>query len=316
VSPSVDVLLATYNNETFLEEMLQSLLAQTFTSFRLVVSDDHSQDGTLETLRKYEPLFAGRMEIFEQGRPSGSAKANFATLMNMATADLILFADADDVWDGDKIRRTVTVLEEMEALHGPDRPAYVFSDARLIDEHGQDTGDSYWKYKRIKPSIADSLNGLLVCPPMLGCTSGVNRALLRLATPVPVDQVTGHDWWMILVANVFGNVRYLSEPTMSYRLHGNNASDQKPVSLAVYASKPGRLSVKMSGVRIGMDMRRLQAQAVLDRFGDQLPQKARASLMSFIDVPRQGYFRRRATLVGGRYLYSDIPRNIAMLAST
>lgn len=310
MSPQVDVLLATYNNEAYLEPMLDSLLAQTLASFRLIVSDDCSQDTSVQILQRYQPLFEGRMELHMQPTPSGSAKGNYAVLMEMASADYVLFADADDIWDDDKVMRTVAALQEVETEHGGEVPAFVFSDVRLIDGAGGAIGDSYWDFKKIRPSIAQSLGGLLVCPPMLGCASGANAALVRCATPVPVSQVTGHDWWMILVASVFGQVSPMDGPTMNYRLHGSNSSDQKEVKLTSYAKTPG----KMAAVRRGMHMRRLQARALIDHFGDELPGDARVRAETFIRTEQENFLRRRVTLVRGGYLYSDLPRNLAMLA--
>lgn len=308
-TPSVDILLATYNNDAYLERLLDSLLAQTFGNFRLIVSDDCSVDRTVEILHAFEPRFAGRMELHLRQIQSGSAKANFAALMEMFGADYALFADADDVWDEDKVERTVRALQRLEEARGRDVPAFVFSDVRLIDGDGLPLGDSYWQYKKIRPVVSRSLNRLLVCPPMLGCASGANAALMRRATPVPVTKVTGHDWWLILVARAFGEVGFLDEPTMSYRLHGNNSSDQKEVSLASYAKTSG----KLERVRRGMALRRLQADALLDQFGPDLPHSTKASVEAFAKTGRAGFIRRRATLLTGRYLYADLPRNLAML---
>lgn len=310
MSGRVEILMATYNNDSYLEKMLQSLLAQTCSDYRLIVSDDCSQDASVDILRSYQPMFGGRMDLHVRAEPSGSAKANYAGLMRRAAADHVLFADADDVWDEDKVSRTLSALEDVEAVDGPQTPAYVFSDVRLIDRDGQAIGGSYWRFKRIDPSIVRSLSRLLVCPPMLGCASGANRALVRLATPVPITAVTGHDWWMILVAQVFGRVRSIERPTMSYRLHGANSSAQKEVSLSSYARAPG----KAAAVRLGMQLRRLQAQALLDQFGAQLPKESRECVQAFVRTGNQGYLSRRATLVRGRYLYPDLPRNLAMLA--
>ena len=50
----VDILLATFNGEKYLEEQLDSILNQTYTNFRLLISDDASSDSTKEILKKYK----------------------------------------------------------------------------------------------------------------------------------------------------------------------------------------------------------------------------------------------------------------------
>lgn len=308
-SNSVEVLLATYNNEKFVGELLASLARQTMADFRLIVSDDASSDGTRQILDEYRPVFGGRMTVYERPERSWSAKANFSWLMTRSTADYVLFADADDVWDDDKVAVTVAALQEVENRTGTDTPVMVFSDARLIDGEGQQTGPSYWGYKKIKPQIADHLSQVLVCPPMLGCASGCNRALMAKATPVPFDEVTGHDWWLLLVAVAFGVAQPLRRATFSYRLHGANSSNQQQVNLGSYARSTG----KVERVRRGMMLRRKQAQALITVFGNGLPADARRTIERFVATGEQGPVRRRLSLLRGRYFYADLPRNAAML---
>ena len=50
----VDILLATYNGENYLVEQLESILSQTYSNFRLLISDDCSTDGTRKILEEYK----------------------------------------------------------------------------------------------------------------------------------------------------------------------------------------------------------------------------------------------------------------------
>ncbi len=312
-SGNVEILLATYNNEPYLGQLLDSLARQTMFDFHLIVSDDCSSDGTVQVIDDYRPIFGERMTVHRQPTPSGSAKANFSWLMTQSSADHVLFADADDVWDDDKVAVTLTALRDVERrCGGPTVPAMVFSDARLIDGQGGVTGPSYWEYKKIRPEIAGTLSQVLVCPPMLGCASGCNRALMSMATPVPFDQVTGHDWWLLLVAAAFGVAEPLRRPTFSYRLHGSNSSNQRPVNLGAYAKSSG----KVERVRRGMVARREQAQALIDYYGSRLPETERRTIERFVATGSQGPLGRRLGLLRGRYLYPDLPRNLAMLLAS
>ena len=49
----IDILLATYNGEEYINEQIDSILNQTYSNFRLLISDDNSTDKTLEILRDY-----------------------------------------------------------------------------------------------------------------------------------------------------------------------------------------------------------------------------------------------------------------------
>ncbi len=49
----IDILMATYNGERFLREQIDSILEQSFSDFRLLISDDLSKDNTREILNEY-----------------------------------------------------------------------------------------------------------------------------------------------------------------------------------------------------------------------------------------------------------------------
>jgi glycosyltransferase involved in cell wall biosynthesis len=306
--PTCDILLASYNATQFGPALLESLLAQTSQEFGLLVRDDGSGDGSLDLLRSYEERFGGRMRILEGGAPTGSALGNFSILMHETEADYVMFADIDDVWLPGKVAHTLDLLRRTEAAAAPGAPVYVFTDVTPVNAELEPITQSYWAFKKIDPAVGRSLRRSLVCPVMLGCASGVNRALLRLANPVPAT-VTGHDWWGQLVAAAFGEVAFSSEQTMLYRLHGSNQSNQKRVGFRDYL----RGRNKVAAVRHGMMRRREQAQALIDHFGDRLPVDRRQLISEFVATGSQGPIRRRLTILRGGYLYADAPRNVAML---
>ena len=50
----IDILMATYNGEKYLREQIESILSQTYSEFRLIISDDCSTDSTREIIKKYK----------------------------------------------------------------------------------------------------------------------------------------------------------------------------------------------------------------------------------------------------------------------
>ena len=69
----VDILLATYNGEQFLKSQIDSILNQTYTDFRLLISDDSSNDSTVSILKEYEKLDK-RIVLFLQEKNLGIMK--------------------------------------------------------------------------------------------------------------------------------------------------------------------------------------------------------------------------------------------------
>lgn len=303
-----DVLLATYNNADYIRKLIASIIAQSSSRFRLIIRDDGSTDDTVRILTEELKAFRNPYVLIK-GDPSGSAKANFARLIELSSARYTLFADADDIWDIDKVEYTLNALEQAERELGPETPIYVYSDARVVDGEDKPIAASYWSFKGIRPTRGMKLAMSLVCAPMLGCASGSNRALNRLCEPFPLAEVTGHDWWMLLVATAFGEARALDRATLSYRQHGSNVSMPKRSSLADYAKSDN----KVGRVRRGLYMRVKQARALITTYGDNLPPETRTIIERFVAIERQNFVRKRITLLQGGYLYPDAARNVAML---
>lgn len=309
--PTCDVLLATYNAGPYLSPMLNSLLEQTNSDYRLLVRDDGSKDSTREILTSYRDKFDGRMHILPDKNSSGSAKANFSLLMSNSNADYILFADQDDIWLKHKVDHTIRLLQELEQSSSQDTPIYAFTDVVPVDAELSHLSDSYFKFKKLKFSKGIQLGQSLVCPPMLGCASGINRALAAISSPVD-NEATGHDWWCLLIAAACGKVSISTDRTMLYRLHETNSSAQRRVSIFDYALSPR----KFDKVQRGMRLRFSQARAVLRRLEDMGLHENTDVIRSFIEIESMPRFQRKLMLMKGGYTYPDIARNLAMIIAS
>lgn len=305
---SVELLLATHNSAAFLRPLLESLVRQSFADFQLVVSDDCSTDETVAVLQEFAGRFQHPVQITLRDKASGSAKANFAGLLQDSRAEFVFFCDADDVWHPDKLETFLRRALAMQAEIGPDVPLFLFSDATIINESGAALNQSYWEFKKTDPARCHRLARLLVCTPMIGCATLMNRALVQLARDVPVDKVTGHDWWALLVAACFGRVDFLPERTVSYRLHGSNSSKPLRVSLrGMFGMAHWRHEMTRR-----MTIRQVQAQSLLDAFGARLPEDVRAELSRFVAMGQQSFLIRRMTMMRYGYTFPDWRRNAGL----
>ena len=309
----VEVLLAIYNNAPYLAVQLDSLLAQTFQDFHLVISDDCSTDGSVAVVESYLDRFRHPVKLIRRQSQSGSAMANFASLMQQSTGDWVFLCDADDVWHPDKLQKFLTFAATKHRHHPPDVPLFLYSDARVIGPDGGLTHASYWAFKRTDPARCATLQRLLVCAPMLGCASMMNRALVRQAANVPVDQVTGHDWWAILVAASLGTVDFMAEATIDYRVHPGNSSKPMQVSLRLIGRVGMKLSLARHEVHRRMLIRQKQAAPLLEQFGATLPADRRAIIRRFLDMSGQSPIARKLTMLRHGYTYPDYIRNSALV---
>lgn len=112
IKNKVDVLLTTYNQKRYIVDAIKSILAQkTSFSWRLVISDDGSSDGTREILEKYQEKFPEKIVLLPREKNRGRFK-NLEKLMKAASADYIALCAGDDYWlDEKKLQKQVNFLE-------------------------------------------------------------------------------------------------------------------------------------------------------------------------------------------------------------
>ncbi len=234
--PKVDILLATWNGGRYLPALLDSLLAQTHTEFRLLVSDDGSTDATHEVFARYRPRFGDRWILLPQRAPGGGGLRNFEYLMQASLADgqsaWALFCDQDDVWLPHKIERTLAEMRRIEGGCGTHQPCLVHTDLKVVDHNLQAMAPSFVRYQRMDPWHVSPL-WMLSMNQVTGCAAMVNRSLLAMALPIPPEVVV-HDWWCAVLSGG-GQRAYIDEATVLYRQHAINQIG------AVSRSLPSRL---------------------------------------------------------------------------
>jgi glycosyltransferase involved in cell wall biosynthesis len=214
-SRTATILLCTFNGEHFLPEQLASVDRQTFTRWRLIVSDDGSSDRTrtiLEIFRNaHEP---GQVEIIDGPRRGASANFLFLACREGLSSDYYAFCDQDDIWEADKLARAIAILEEI----GTGVPALYGSRTSLIDKDGRKFGLSplFPKEPTFRSALVQSIAG--------GNTMVFNRkAHALLASCGPDVVIPSHDWWLYQMTSACGGkVHYDFYPSVRYRQHARN----------------------------------------------------------------------------------------------
>jgi rhamnosyltransferase len=219
----VFIVLSCYNGARYIGEQIESIRQQTFRDWTLLVRDDGSSDSTLEIVEGFARADS-RIRLLPDRRGNLGPPASFGALLEHALerqAAYVAISDQDDVWRPDKLERQLDLLRAHEASVGMGHPALVHSDLTVVDSDLRPIHASYFRYQRLEHVTADPLRRLLLQNFVTGCTAMLNRALLRLAVPVP--SVVMHDWWLAQCAAALGSILFLPTSTVLYRQHGANA---------------------------------------------------------------------------------------------
>ncbi len=218
---NVDILLATYNGEKYLKPQLDSILSQTYSNFRLLISDDSSSDNTRNILEEYSKKDS-RIILYFQEKNLGVIK-NFEFLLNKVESKYYMFSDQDDIWKEDKIEKSIKTLEDTES-------DLVYSDLEVVDENLKVTYESYWKLKGIYKKIKkyNNFESLYLNNFVTGCTMLSKKELINKFLPLPnTSKYVLHDYWISLIISQTGKITYIEEPLIKYRQHKNNKIGSK-----------------------------------------------------------------------------------------
>jgi len=112
--PQVSIGLPVYNGAKFIQEALDSLLAQSFTNFELIISDNASTDESEAICQKYVARDL-RIRYVRQTENLG-AIANFKFVLDEAVGEYFMWAAADDVWDKQWIEELLSISVDRQCL--------------------------------------------------------------------------------------------------------------------------------------------------------------------------------------------------------
>lgn len=213
--PLVAVLLATYNGGAWLQEQINTLLAQQKVHVCVYASDDGSSDDTAAILRRYQHSVLRQLPPLPERM--GNANRNFLRLVHDAEigdADFVAFADQDDLWHPDKLGRAVAELERTGAqAYSGDVVAFWPDGRRKVLVKSQPQRRFDYLFESAGP----------------GCTFVLTRAAFEIlrawvcADYARLGEAHVHDWLFYAFGRVRGWHWHIdSRPAMDYRQHDRN----------------------------------------------------------------------------------------------
>lgn len=186
-SPQVSIGMPVYNGGKFIREALDSLLAQTFTDFELIISDNASTDATELICREYA---ARDLRIYYvRHEANRGAPANFQFVLDKARGEYFMWAAADDVRSPDFLELNYSFLEK--------HPDYVTSTSPVKFEGGRfnpiKMGDA-----SLTGNIADRVEKFFQSWHANGRFYSLMRASSLKACPYVMENFFGSDWAVML----------------------------------------------------------------------------------------------------------------------
>lgn len=127
-SPHVTIVMPLYNCELYVAEAIDSVIAQTYTNWDLIIVDDCSTDRSAEIVKEYECKFEN-IRLVSCAANGGAANARNVGL-DYVTGQFLAFFDADDVWLPTKLEQQIAFMRSL--------PSYMcFTSYETIESNGE-----------------------------------------------------------------------------------------------------------------------------------------------------------------------------------
>lgn len=305
---SVDILIASYQGEQYIEEQIHSLFQQSHPDLHLIVRDDASNDTTalkIDNLKKKSPF----PFTFIQAQDNQGLRQNFSSLLETSQAPYVMFCDQDDWWSPTKVEKTLLVMKKLETTYGKNVPLAVHTDLEVVDKNLNGIHPSFWAYSGLNPHHGHSLNRLLTQNVVTGCTLMINRPLAEIVLPFP-EACVMHDWWMSLAASAFGVIEGISEPTMKYRQHDKNDTGAKRYQL-LECYKRWSAAESQAKIRVNYQKKFEQAEKFLETYKTRLTQEQQLLIQNFLKLPTASRIDKVCLTYKHRFYKQGLWRNLA-----
>lgn len=154
--PKVSIVIPTYNRENFVKQAVESVLAQTFPDYELIVVDDGSTDDT------YRQLFCFSSRIRYVFQPNSGPSRARNTGIQISRGEWISFLDSDDTWKKEKLEQQFRNIEENSKFKIHYTDEIWIRNGRFVNPRKKHTKYSGWIYLHCLPLCIISPSSVLI----------------------------------------------------------------------------------------------------------------------------------------------------------
>ncbi len=207
-NPLVSIAMATYNGENYIRHQLSSILQQSYQNLEIIITDDASNDSTVEILKNFKNKYP-QIKIFNNSTNLGIT-ATFENSIRNCRGDYIAISDQDDIWDAYKIEILMDTIGNEDAI---------YSDSELVNKNGHPINKLISSFVNVKSYYSGIPFLMGICLP--GHTLLLHGDFARYILPIP--RVIMYDRWISFCAAANNGIKYLDVPLVKYRQHESNS---------------------------------------------------------------------------------------------
>ena len=217
--PLVSVIMNCYNSDSFLKEAIDSVYAQTYKNWEIIVWDNASTDSSSKIANSYDKklkyFYTSKNTLLGAARKSATEKAQ---------GKYLAFLDCDDLWYEDKLKKQIKIFEESEESLG-----IVYGRSEIIYEDGRQN-KIFQKGQPLPEGMVFDIFAKNDFIPFVSAVVNKNYFLNCGGFPVHLKHST--DYWVFAHLTHEYPVAALQEVCCKYRVHPNNLSSSAAVRMA------------------------------------------------------------------------------------
>lgn len=277
----IDILMATYNGESFIRQQIASIQNQTMADWELYIHDDGSTDKTLDIIRDFA-LQDKRIVLIEDGVSFHEPASNFMSLLKHAQSDYVIFSDQDDIWLENKLEVMYQEIQRYDAQF----PVAVYGNSYIYNScNNEISGRSIL----VPPAGLGTV--LFMNGGIQGCAVMMNRPLYKICQEYS-GFLAMHDHVVTLAAFTFGRMIYIDQKLMLYRRHDQTVTD---VAFRNFGDKIVSFVHNRKPV---IDRKHFKAiQAFYDFYSEQMAEKERNLFLHFLKMEKMSRLRLMCTIL-------------------
>lgn len=215
----ISVAMTTFNGEKYIEKQIESIIHQSLSVDEIIVCDDGSTDRTVELLKKYDVTLIQNFQNL-------GYKLNFKQAMEKCKGDYIFLCDQDDIWEKDKVKDMMHIMESHKNIHVL-ASSFTYIDGRdqmilTTLNKGYSNNNLYNKEVEKNALVSVLTDEFIYGNYFQGCALVMDKQTRDFVVHHFDDRLP-HDWIISLYASIDGGMYFYNKPEFKYRIHNDNS---------------------------------------------------------------------------------------------
>lgn len=217
--PLISIVVASYNYESLIRQTLDSILAQTYKNYEVIIVDDGSTDGSVCVIENY--LKYDNVSLYmHEGRKNLGLPETVKLGVEKAKGDYVAFCEADDYWDSNYLLEKVSIINKYRNVNVVVNDVALFGDKDKIDRVTPIIASYRAKFNQskvfISPEEFRNQNWILT----FSCVM-LNRNVLKECDFIHVTRKANLDWWLWRQICLDNSIFYINKKLTFWRMHNS-----------------------------------------------------------------------------------------------